>query len=206
MVFNALFQSCFKETSTPEEIKKRLAAARTGTDEDNDESDSIIDTTPEVAITIQTPQPPNLILASFINPFTETSMIIEIVIDPVTASPAVRLDTGMAGHAPPMGFHTSGEFHQHMQQQDPYVQHQQQQNVFVVDGVKLTQVLLVCDSIPILVRWILKRSFVWMKERNQMMARGSMQIGGSGSSIMFGGGRRPSSHTEDGGILKRPRV
>ncbi|KAF9132100.1 hypothetical protein BGW39_000819 [Mortierella sp. 14UC] len=207
MAFNALFQSCFKETSTPEEIKKRLAAAHQRAGDDNDESDSIVDATPEVAIIIQTPQPPSLILASFINPFTETSMMIEIVIDPVTASPTVRLDTGMAAHTSPMGFHNGGEFHQHMQQ-DPYMHHQQQQqqNVFVVDSVKLTQVLLVCDSIPILVRWILKRSFVWMKERYQMMGRGSMQIGSSGSGIGIGSGRRPSSHMEDGGILKRPRV
>lgn len=200
MVFNALFQSCFKETSSPEEIKKRLAASHTGNGEDNDDNNDSVDLTPEVAIIIQTPQPPNIILASFINPFTETSMKIEIVIDPVTASPTVRLDTGM-GHASPMiGFQTGGEFQymQQQQQQDQYIQHSQQQQhgVFVVDSVKLTQVLLLCDSIPILVRWILKRSFVWMKERHQLMGRsGSMQSG-----------RRPSSHTEDGGILKRPRV
>jgi hypothetical protein len=195
MVFNALFQSCFKETSSPEEIKKRLAAAQSENGEDNDGSNNTVDTTPEVAIIIQTPQPPNIILASFINPFTETSMRIEIVIDPVTASPTVRLDTGMSHSSPMMGFHAGGEF-QHMQQQDQYMQHQQQQDVFVVDSIKLTQVLLLCDSIPILVRWILKRSFAWMKERHQLMGRsGSMHSG-----------RRPSSHPEDGGILKRPRV
>lgn len=201
MVFNALFQSCFKETSSPEEIKKRLASAQTGNGEDNDDSNDIVDTTPEVAIIIQTPQPPNVILASFVNPFTETSMRIEIVIDPVTASPTVRLDTGMSHASPMMGFQTGGEFQymQQQQQQDQYMQHSQQQqqhDVFVVDSVKLTQVLLLCDSIPILVRWILKRSFVWMKERHQLMGRrGSIQSG-----------RRPSSLTEDGGILKRPRV
>ncbi|KAF9549956.1 hypothetical protein EC957_002016 [Mortierella hygrophila] len=202
MVFNALFQSCFKETSSPEEIKKRLTAAHTGNGEDNDDSNDNVDTTSEVAIIIQTPQPPNIILATFINPFTETSVRIEIVIDPVTASPTVRLDTGMGHASPMMGFQTGGEFQymqQQQQQQDQYMQHslqQQQQDVFVVDSVKLTQVLLLCDSIPILVRWILKRSFVWMKERHQLVGRsGSVQSG-----------RRPSSHTEDGGILKRPRV
>ncbi|KAF9925563.1 hypothetical protein FBU30_004676 [Linnemannia zychae] len=124
MVFNTLFQSCFKETSTPEEIKQRLAATRAGTDEDNDDSDEIVDSTPEVAIIVQTPQPPNVILVSFINPFTETSMMIEIVINPVTATPSVRLDSGMSQ---PLltGFHTSGEF-QNMQH-DQFMQQQQQQ-------------------------------------------------------------------------------
>ncbi|KAG0214905.1 hypothetical protein BGX33_001693 [Mortierella sp. NVP41] len=199
MTFNALFQSCFKETSSPEEIKKRLAATRSGNGgEDDDDSSSVVDTTPEVAIIVQTPQPPSVILVSFINPFTETSMMIEVIIDPATASPTVRLDTGMTTTSSPMvgGLHSGGDF-QHMQQDQYMQQHQQQQDMFVVDSVKLTQVLLLCDSIPILVRWILRRSFVWMKEkeRHQMVSRGSVHSG-----------RRASSHIEDGGILKRPRV
>ncbi|KAF9112642.1 hypothetical protein BGX27_003030 [Mortierella sp. AM989] len=196
LAFNALFQSCFKETVPVDETKKRLAAILPGVTEDLNV---------EVAIVIQTPQPPNVILASFLNPYTESNMIIEVLIDAGTGSPTVRLINGtptastvggiseaaviggsIIGNS---GLNTNHKLNTN--KSGGTLDHQQ----FMVEGEKLTKVLQTCDSIPILVRWVLKRSHNWMKERNLIQGKGQSQLG-----------RRTSSYTEEGGILKRPRV
>ncbi|KAI8349502.1 mediator of RNA polymerase II transcription subunit 1-domain-containing protein [Mortierella sp. GBAus27b] len=78
VAFNTLFQSCFKESESEDETKKQLSPGNS--DEKHD-----------VSIIIQTPQPPNMILASFLNPYTETNMVLEILIEAGTGIPTVRL-------------------------------------------------------------------------------------------------------------------
>ncbi|KAF9357270.1 hypothetical protein BGX26_004013 [Mortierella sp. AD094] len=196
LTFNTLFQSCFRETVPVDETKKRLATILPGTTEDH---------SLEVSIIVQTPQPPNMILASFLDPYTETNMILEILIDAGTGSPTVRLvngtptasTVGVTSDAAVIGGGINGDVGMSMNNMNDVnnssgsPDHQQ----FLIEGEKLTRVLQTCDSIPILVRWVLKRSLGWMKERNS--------IQGKGQSLL---GRRASSYTEEGGILKRPRV
>ncbi|KAG0370484.1 mediator of RNA polymerase II transcription subunit 1-domain-containing protein [Gamsiella multidivaricata] len=183
MAFNTLFQSCFKETTPIDETKQRMATIHPGNNND--------DKSLEVAIVIQTPQPPNMILASFLNPYTETSMLVEILIDAGSGLPSVRFMNGVsaAGNTGlSMGYNGASSMGDQHQQQ-------QQDQQFSVEGETLRRVLQTCDSIPILVRWILKRSLVWMKERHHHQ--------GKAPSHLL---RRASTYTEEGGILKKPRV
>jgi len=71
----------------------------------------------------------------------------------------------------------------------------QQERPFAVESETITKVLQTCDNIPILVRWILKRSLAWMKERHRHQNKMQTHLG-----------RRASSYVEEGGSLKRPRV
>ncbi|KAG0003009.1 hypothetical protein BGZ79_001859 [Entomortierella chlamydospora] len=187
--------SCFRETVPVDETKKRLATIHPGTTDDHGL---------EVSIIVQTPQPPNTILASFLNPYTETNMILEILIDAGTGLPTVRLvnetttssAVGVTSDAAMIGGGINGDSGMNMNNMSDVnnssgsQDHQQ----FLI-GEKLTRVLQTCDSIPILVRWILKRSLSWMKGRSSIQGKGQSQLG-----------RRTSSYTEEGGILKRPRV
>ncbi|KAF9438805.1 hypothetical protein BGZ76_004404 [Entomortierella beljakovae] len=186
LTFNTLFQSCFKETTPVGDSNKRLATILPGTLED---------TGLEVSIIIQTPQPPNTILATFSNPYTDTNLILEILIDAGSSLPSARLingapvtsATGITSNASMIGgsIGKSG-----MAMNSEISEHP-----FMIEGEKLTKVLQTCDNIPILIRWILKRSLDWMKERNSSLSKSQSQLA-----------RRASSYTEDGGILKRPRV
>ncbi|KAF9939786.1 hypothetical protein BGZ67_008894 [Mortierella alpina] len=175
--FNTLFRSCFKETAAVDATRHRTAAvavARPGLNED---------ATLEVSIVVQTPQPPNMILVSFMNPYTESRMVLEILIDAGTGLPTARLV--ITGQTP--GSMSGGVDMNQGGRQD---------TVFAVESDKLTKVLQTCDNIPILVRWVLRRSFAWMKERHQhqQLGKGQVHLG-----------RRSSSYAEEGGILKRPR-
>ncbi|CAO3571934.1 unnamed protein product [Mortierella alpina] len=175
--FNTLFQSCFKETATADATRHRtgaIALARPGL---------IEDAALEVSIVVQTPQPPNMILVSFMNPYTESHMVLEILIDAGTGLPTARLV--ITGQTP--GSIGSGVDVNQGGRQDA---------AFAVENEKLTKVLQTCDNIPILVRWVLRRSFAWMKERHQhqQLGKGQVHLG-----------RRSSSYAEEGGILKRPR-
>ncbi|KAF9987791.1 hypothetical protein BGZ75_010417 [Mortierella antarctica] len=175
--FNTLFRSCFKETAAVDATRHRTAAvavARPGLNED---------ATLEVSIVVQTPQPPNMILVSFMNPYTESHMVLEILIDAGTGLPTARLV--ITGQTP--GSMSGGVDMNQGGRQD---------TVFAVESDKLTKVLQTCDNIPILVRWVLRRSFAWMKERHQhqQLGKGQVHLG-----------RRSSSYAEEGGILKRPR-
>ncbi|KAF9917665.1 hypothetical protein BX616_000298 [Lobosporangium transversale] len=227
LAFNTLFQSCFKATvsgSNPavEKTNKELAATKLQTSigssssissgdkgGSNVPSESNKEDDQKVSIVIQTPQPPHVILASFVNPHTETNMTIEILIDAGTGLPAVRLingttvgssgvsSGGVGGIAGVTGLSSisnmgnlSGSLVDMQQQQ------QQEQRLFSIEPEKLTKVLQMSDSIPILVRWILKRSFAWVKE-NLYQGKAVHQPSLS---------RRASTYTEEGGILKRPRV
>ncbi|KAF9573629.1 hypothetical protein EC968_008266 [Mortierella alpina] len=175
--FNTLFQSCFKETAGVDATWHRtagVAVSRPGLNED---------AALEVSIVVQTPQPPNMILVSFMNPYTESHMVLEILIDAGTGLPTARLvitaqTPGSIGVGADMA------------------QGGRQDAVFAVESEKLTRVLQTCDNIPILVRWVLKRSLAWMKERHQ-----HQQVGKGQAHL----GRRSSSYAEEGGILKRPR-
>ncbi|KAF9965030.1 hypothetical protein BGZ70_005522 [Mortierella alpina] len=175
--FNTLFQSCFKETVTADATRHRTGAvtlARPGLNED---------AALEVSIVVQTPQPPNMILVSFMNPYTESHMVLEILIDAGTGLPTARLV--ITGQTP--GSIGSGVDMNQGGRQDA---------AFAVENEKLTMVLQTCDNIPILVRWLLRRSFAWVKERHQhqQLGKGQVHLG-----------RRSSSYAEEGGILKRPR-
>ncbi|KAG0329406.1 hypothetical protein BGZ99_002117 [Dissophora globulifera] len=208
VAFNTLFQSCFKEAVSVNETKSQLATILPSSNNIGD------DRSIEVPIVIQTPQPPSMILASFTNPYTDTSMALEILIDAGSGLPTVRLVNGGAmtlvpglvamtgnsgmGMSMNMGGIISGsnlgmdfDSQQHQQQQQQQLLDQQ----FAIEGDKLTKVLQTCDSIPILVRWVLKRSLAWMKERHQSIRSHPGHLG-----------RRASSYVEEGGILKRPRV
>ncbi|KAF8934507.1 hypothetical protein BGZ58_005666 [Dissophora ornata] len=200
MVFNTLFQSCFQETTSATETKKRVVTILPGTSSNNSE-----DNNPEVSIVIQTPQPPKMILASFLNPYTKTNMMLEILLDAGTGQPTVRLVNSGASVATITAAAVAGNSNMIMGNDissDIGVigsgDQQQQGQLFVVESEKLTKVLQTCDSIPILVRWVLKRSQAWMKERHHHSHGSKSHLGHLG--------RRASSYVEEGGILKRPRV
>ncbi|KAG0197796.1 hypothetical protein BGX28_008703 [Mortierella sp. GBA30] len=180
--FNTLFQSCFKETLSVDMTRHHVAtiqANRTVPSEDP---------TLEVNIVVQTPQPPSMILVSFRDPYTEHHMMLEIVIDAGTGLPTARLVvTGQTAGGGLGGLSSSG-----------VNMGGRPDSVFAVESEKLTKVLQTCDNIPILIRWVLRRSFVWMKERHQHQH----QHQGKGQTNL---GRRSSSYVEEGGILKRPR-
>ncbi|KAF9186249.1 hypothetical protein BGZ50_002578 [Haplosporangium sp. Z 11] len=167
MAFNALFQSCFKETK--DDIRK-LATINAGSNEN---------AALEVSIVVQTPKPPSMILVSFLNPFTETNMMLEILIGAGTGIATARLVNG--------GATVDGSIHSSNI-------HSGSNDQFVVGGEKLTKVLQTCENIPILVRWVLRQSFAWVKERHQHQLKGHPHPA-----------RRASSFLEDSGILKRPR-
>ncbi|KAF8986134.1 hypothetical protein BGZ46_009245 [Entomortierella lignicola] len=196
LTFNTLFQSCFKETTPVDEVKKRLATILPGSTEDP---------TLEVSVVVQTPQPPNMIIASFLNPYTDTRMILEILIDAGTGLPTLRLineasttsTVGVASEVSGIGGSNKGDASMNMNNMnnDNKVGGALDQQQFMIEGDKLTRVLQTCDSIPLLIRWVLKRSLSWMKERNSVHEKSISYLG-----------RRVSSYTEDGGILKRPRV
>ncbi|KAF9362746.1 hypothetical protein BGX34_005574 [Mortierella sp. NVP85] len=188
VAFNTLFQSCFQETEASDETKQRLAVILPGNGEDKH---------PEVSIVIQTPQPPNMILASFLNPYTETNMVLEIHIEPGTGVSTARLvnmfGAGSANFA--MNLNHSSNSGGNSGSSGPSDGDPQQERPFAVESETITKVLQTCDNIPILVRWILKRSLAWMKERHRHQNKMQMHLG-----------RRASSYVEEGGILKRPRV
>ncbi|KAF9209065.1 hypothetical protein BGZ49_006474 [Haplosporangium sp. Z 27] len=196
LTFNTLFQSCFKETTPVDEVKKRLATILPGSTEDP---------TLEVSVVVQTPQPPNMIIASFLNPYTDTRMILEILIDAGTGLPTLRLineasttsTVGVASEVSGIGGSNKGDASMNMNNMnnDNKIGGALDQQQFMIEGDKLTRVLQTCDSIPLLIRWVLKRSLSWMKERNSVHEKSISYLG-----------RRVSSYTEDGGILKRPRV
>lgn len=144
------------------------------------------DATLEVSIVVQTPQPPNMILVSFMNPYTESHMVLEILIDAGTGLPTARLVT--TGQTP-------GSISGGIDGVDAN-QGGRQDAAFAVEAEKLTKVLQTCDNIPILVRWVLRRSFAWIKEwhQHQQLGKGQAHLG-----------RKSSSYAEEGGILKRPR-
>lgn len=84
-----------------------------------------------------------------------------------------------------------------------------QQEQFTVEAAKLTEVLRLSDNVPILVRWVLKKSLAWMKDRHHYQGghRASMSHSSSavGPSVQIV--RRTSAYAADeGGILKRTRV
>ncbi|KAF9952574.1 hypothetical protein BGZ72_006111 [Mortierella alpina] len=178
--FNTLFQSCFKETAVADATRQRttaVTAIRPGLNEDP---------TLEVSIVVQTPQPPNMIMVSFMNPYTESHMVLEILIDAGTGLPTARLI--ISGQTP-------GSFNSASTGVDVNLGGRLDA-AFAVESDRLTKVLQTCDNIPILVRWVLRRSFAWMKERHQhqQLGKGQVHLG-----------RRSSSYAEEGGILKRPR-
>lgn len=175
MVFNTLFQSCFKETATADETAKRFATLRPSED-----------STTEVSIVIHTPQPPNGILVSFVDPYTQSNCLMDIQIDANTSMPTARLNIAPS--------------HLSLNQANGVTQtsNPSQSAMFMIEEVALTRALRTCDSIPILVRWVLKRSLTWMKEHNQQQQQqGRSQV----PSV-----RRTSSYADEGGVLKRPRV
>ncbi|KAI1318573.1 hypothetical protein EDD11_006264 [Mortierella claussenii] len=217
--FNALFQSCFKDAIPADENRSQLATIFQTSNNSNNasiasgintSSSSEDNTKPEVSIVIQTPQPPHVILASFLNPHTETNMTIEILIDAGTGLPSARLaDGGPVGEAGITGIsvgnmnHLNSSMADIHQQQQQQLQQLQSDQLFAVDAEKLTKVLQMCDSIPILIRWVLKRSLTWMKGRQPRNLTKNTQ---SQTPHLGHLGRRASSYTEEGGILKRPRV
>ncbi|KAF9987485.1 hypothetical protein BGZ65_003372 [Modicella reniformis] len=239
VAFNTLFQSCFQETTTTtttgstaattavataavvvagDETKKRQASILSGTNDDKGL---------EISIVIQTPQPPNMILTSFLNPYTETNMTLEILIEAGTGVPTVRLVNSVVPTEPGnfgvnmMMMNHGGNINNGSNSSISSIGSgnssgststssssggsgsgdsggggdQPHGRPFAVENETLTKVLQTCDSVPILVRWVLKRSLAWMKERNRYQSKPQTHLG-----------RRVSSYVEEGGILKRPRV
>ncbi|KAF9407956.1 hypothetical protein BGZ94_002500 [Podila epigama] len=190
LTFNALFQSCFNETQIADGNTKRSATVLPG-------SESLS----EVSIVIHTPQPPKTILVSFQNPYTETDMVLEIQIDAGTGQPSVQIITKSTGGA--SGNYTAamneavstGNLHQQQQQQhDPLhpngANSSEQDASLNFDAQTLTKVLRLSDNIPVLVRWVLRKSLAWMKDRYHYQ-----------HNISSGHG-----HADEGGILKKSRV
>ncbi|GJJ68900.1 hypothetical protein EMPS_01246 [Entomortierella parvispora] len=169
MVFNTLFQSCFKETTKANDSAKRFASLLPSED-----------STKEVSIVIHTPQPPNGIMVSFMDPYVQNNMLMDIQIDASTAVPSVRLNMAPTHQS-------NGNSNSNITGA-----------VFTLQDENLTKVLRLCDSIPILVRWVLKRSHAWSEEQLQQHQQ---QVKSQVHSM-----RRTSSYADDGGVLKRPRV
>lgn len=95
------------------------------------------------------------------------------------------------------------------QQQDLAFSSSGQQEQFTVEAAKLTEVLRLSDNVPILVRWVLKQSLAWMKDRHHYQGghRASMSHSSSAMGSFVQAARRTSSNAADeGGILKRTRV
>jgi len=107
-------------------------------------------------------------------------MLMDIQIDASTAVPSVRLNM-----AP-------------INQSDSSNSSNINGALFTVEDESLTKVLRHCDSIPILVRWLLKRSLAWSEEQLQQHQQ---QTKSQVHSM-----RRTSSYADEGGVLKRPRV
>ncbi|KAF9330668.1 hypothetical protein BG006_006376 [Podila minutissima] len=198
LTFNTLFQSCFNETQLDGTTKRLASSILPG-------SDSSL----EVSIVVHTPQPPRTLLASFLNPYTETNMILEIQIDAGTGQPSVQLTSNSTQNSySSMGEDSTRqgmELQQDFQQPSSHASGQQEQ--FTIEAAKLTEVLRLCDSVPILVRWVLKKSLAWMKDRHYYQGRPSLSHSSStmGSSVQAM--RRASGiNADEGGILKRTRV
>ncbi|KAG0331261.1 hypothetical protein BG004_001753 [Podila humilis] len=239
-------KSCFNEIQHADGTTKRQMNILPG-----------MDSSLEVSIVIQTPQPPRTILASFLNPYTESHMVIEIHVDAGTGQPSVQLivnksqmnsnrggivngdvNSGQQGFMAMQMDGVEGSLHQ---QPSPSLPQQQQQDMrgraaegqqgeFSIESSQLTQVLGMSDNIPILVRWVLKRSLAWMKDRHQYQQYST--TGGAnngGASVVGGGGQRNSvgqqyplsssvgsnqplrrvsgnNNADEGGILKRTRI
>ncbi|KAG0057069.1 hypothetical protein BGZ83_001918 [Gryganskiella cystojenkinii] len=182
MVFNTLFQSCFKETTDANETAKRFVTLRP-----NEDSGT------EVSIVVHTPQPPNGILVSFVDPYSHANYLMDIQIDANTSMPLVRLNVAPSNLRLNQGAGSTGE-----QSAQGSGSNEGAGALFMMEDEKLTKVLRTCDSIPILVRWVLKRSLAWVQEQHQYQQQQSRsQI----PSV-----RRTSSYADEGGVLKRPRV
>ncbi|KAF9313828.1 hypothetical protein BG003_004757 [Podila horticola] len=185
LTFNTLFQSCFNETQL-DGITKRLASILPG-------GDSSL----EVSIMIHTPQPPRTLLASFLNPYTETNMTLEIQVDAGTGLPSVQLISNS----------THSNSYASMGEDGAQGMELQQQEQFTVEAAKLTEVLRLSDSVPILVRWVLKKSLAWMKDRHHYQGRPSLSHASSAMGSSLQAMRRTSGNNADeGGILKRTRM
>lgn len=199
LAFNTLFQSCFNETQH-DGTTKRLASILPGND-----------SSLEVSIVVQTPQPPRTILVSFLNPYTETNMVLEIQIDAGTGQPSVQLLSSATHNN---SYSSVGEgggqgMDGLSQQQDFDSSSTGQPEQFTVEAAKLTEVLRLSDNVPILVRWVLKKSLAWMKDRHHYQGghRASMSHSSSAMGSFVQAVRRTSANAADeGGILKRTRV
>lgn len=146
---------------------------------------------------IHTPQPPRTLLASFLNPYTETNMTLEIQVDAGTGLPSVQLISNS----------THSNSYASMGEDGAQGMELQQQEQFTVEAAKLTEVLRLSDSVPILVRWVLKKSLAWMKDRHHYQGRPSLSHASSAMGSSLQAMRRTSGNNADeGGILKRTRM
>ncbi|KAF9580295.1 hypothetical protein BGW38_003118, partial [Lunasporangiospora selenospora] len=212
--FNALFQSCFKEMKPHTPANDANASISPNTNDSGHGRTSTAFTGAhgdasaiEVPILVQTPQPSRAILVSFANPFTESNVMLEILVEAGTGQAVVQMamtpTENLTGSSSTMPLSISGPTNPASVATTAAgsgAGPSQSPEPLILTSEELTQELASHENIPMLVQWILKRSFGWMKERHQHTLKNQHHL------HQHYLGRRPSSHVEDGGILKKARV